>query len=341
MTSQDEPWIRCPLKQEIRAGLWESYVKTLTGTSPLRSYLTLYSPPIMDVKHLANRGLITFDGEVYRGVVGVAYTDEGYAEAVKQGRGRLEKLFTGDIRDILTNRNNVDHKSLSRKFPFDAVNLDYTEPIFCAANTHPISFHLKALDALFRLQKRTGCERFCLFLTTRAETGQLAESFLSEFKQRINDNLLRNTAFGQAFYSTYQVGSGDDLKASSHDDFVTLGLIKFVVSMLKDFQYEVKECDAVWLVRDASGPHVRSLLHLAFLIELHTPTPALKLQQYGRRLGQYHFGSLIAYMKKRASRELAVLKESIQGVALEAKHRAYIDRLVDQTYELPIPQQQQ
>ncbi|GAH48289.1 unnamed protein product, partial [marine sediment metagenome] len=85
MSPQVEVWDLCPLKQEIRAKLWESYVRKVTGGAALRSYLTLYSRSLMDVKYLTERGLITFDGEKYRGVVGVTHSPPAYAQAVRRG----------------------------------------------------------------------------------------------------------------------------------------------------------------------------------------------------------------------------------------------------------------
>lgn len=343
MSPRAERWVKCPLKQEIRAALWDSYITRLTGGAALGSYLTLYTQPLIDVKHFTERGLITFDGEVYKGVVGVAYSKEAYAQSISQGQGRLELFLDGDIRAILTDRKSTPHKLLLPKFPFEAINLDYCNSIFVATNRDPISLHVRALETLFDIQDQKGCQRFCLFVTTRAETGQFAASFLSDLEKHIDQNIMSDPTFGQRFYDTYGVNIAATLQSSSYDDFATLGLIKLIVSMLSDSLYEVTDCNAIWLIRDTQGPY-EGLLHLAFFIEKQprqSPQPATRIRQYGRRRLQYQVRHLIDYMNDRATSGLRTLKESSDYEVLQEKHGEYIDRLASRTYQLKIPEPEQ
>jgi len=336
-----EPWAECPLKHEIRASLWEPYVRKLTGSTALRSYLTLYSTSLMDVKYFADRGLVVFDGEVYRGVVGVTFVPEAFAEAVRRGQGRPEKLLTGDIREILTETKTSRHKELREKFPFDAVNLDYTDSLFRANTREPVPRHLKALETLFKMQSQNNCERFCLFLTTRGEVGQFAHTFLSQLEHFIDENISISPEFEQAFFATYNVNTGKNLAISAYEDFATLGLIKLVVSMLSDFQYAITDCNAVWLMRDVKGGG-EGLLHLAFLIDKQQNQSlglATRVSQYGRKRLQYHARRAVTYLNSRAANGLRILRESLDQASFMAKHGAEISKLMSQTYQLAVPQQ--
>lgn len=341
MGIKGEPWATCPLKQEIRVGLWEPFVRSLTGGRPLQKYLTLYSPSLMDVKHFADTGLIEFDEQkqMYKGVVGVTHDTGAFAEAIKLGLGRPEVLLFGDINEILTQVENPRHKQLLAKFPFEAINLDYEESIFSVRRPFPISQHVEALDKLFNIQYKKACQKFCLFFTTRAEPGRFPPRVVSDLEQIIDQNLRMSPDFGQAFNQTYSVNTGADLLGSSYDDFATLGLMKLVVSMLSDRDYEVTNCSAKWLNRDGQGGHTR-LLHAAFIIEkstLQSPQPAASVRQYGRRKLGYHARHLLLYLNDIVTNGLTILKESMHRATLQAKHGDDIARLLSKTYQLEVP----
>lgn len=69
----------CPLKHEIRVNFWEPFIRKL-GLPSIR-YLTLYSPPLIDVKYFALQGHIERKDGKYVGAVGVTYDEEAYADA--------------------------------------------------------------------------------------------------------------------------------------------------------------------------------------------------------------------------------------------------------------------
>jgi len=340
--SKSEPWATCPLKQEIRVSLWEPFVRSLTGGRPLQNYLTLYSPSLMDVKYFADTGLIEFDKlkQRYKGVVGVTFDTTAFAKATKLGLGRYEGLFPGNINEILTRGKKPYYNQLLEKFPFEAINLDYEDSIFSAGVSIPISEHVKALEKLFDIQNKQACQKFCLFFTTRAEHGQLRLSFLSQLGGHIDQNLHIAPRFGQAFYRAYRVNSAKDLLDSSYDDFATLGLIKLIVSMLSDCDYEVTNCSVSWLNRDVTGGGAR-LLHAAFIVEksmVQSPMPAAIVGQYGRRKLGYHVRHLPLYLNSRATKGLTILKESTDREALQAKHGGNITRLLATTFQLKVPE---
>jgi hypothetical protein len=292
-----EPWALCPLKQEIRATLWEPYLRKLTSGAILANYLTLYSTSMMDVKYFVDKRLISFDSGVYKGVVGVTYSGREYAEVVGRGKGRPELLIEGDIDDILTNGKNIKHKQLLEKFPFQAVNLDYTNSLFYTGISQPISPHIQALETVFNIQNRRDCERFCFFLTTRADNTQLANSLLQDLQNRIDENIKNNPDFGKKFLEVYAVKTGEGLRVAHYHDFATIGLIKFILIMLSEVGYEAVDSGATWLVRDVTGKN-EFLLHLAFMIEKRSTT-ATNINQYGRRQPQYYTAQAIKYMTDR------------------------------------------
>jgi hypothetical protein len=332
-----EPWASCPLKHEIRATLWEPYIRGLTGGATLIRYLTLYSPSQMDVKYFVEKGHISFNGGLYKGVVGVTYSRREYAEMVGTGIGRPELLIEGDINDILTNRKNTDNKKLLQTFPFQVINLDYTNSLFYAEIRDPISSHIQALETIFNIQNRKNCDRFCLFLTTRADDTQFSKVLLQDLQQRINENINSNVDFGQTYLKVYRVNTGEALRASYYQDFATLGLIKFILVMLSEVGYEAINSGAIWLIRDLTGKN-ESLLHLAFIIEKRS-TIATNVIQYGRRQPQYYTAQAIKYMTDRAKNGLKFLKETMNNQSLQKKHGPEIAKLMSQTYQLKIPNQ--
>ncbi len=340
MSSKGEPWATCPLKQEIRVSLWEPFVRSLTGGRPLQNYLTLYSPSLMDVKHFTDTGLVGFDQQkkIYKGVVGVAYDDTAFAKAIKLGLGRPELFLVGNINEILTQAGNRSRNQLIEQFPFEAINLDYEDSVFSSSKTFPVPKHIEALDNLFDMQRKKACQKFCLFFTTRAESGQLPPKVVSDLQQIIDENLLISAAFGQAFNQTYSVNNGADLLGSSYDDFATLGVIKLIVSMLSDRDYEATNCSAWWLNRDRSSG--TRLLHGAFIVEksdLRGPPRARILRQYGRRKLGYHARHMLPYLNSRRTNGLTALKESEHQAALQAKYGDDIARLSSETYQLQLP----
>ena len=118
----------CPLKHEIRASLWERYARAVVGTGRLKSYLTLYSPAMMDIKHFHRCGLLEFRN-VYQGVVAVTNDHDAYTEAITRGRGRPKLVIPADIDDLLMNSRRLSPTNRQRfrsQFPFQVVNLDYT-----------------------------------------------------------------------------------------------------------------------------------------------------------------------------------------------------------------------
>lgn len=336
MAAVDDKMAVCPLKHEVRIALWEKYIRTVVGAGHLKRYLTLYSPPLMDVKLFAEKGLIVFDPEkqLYVGVVGATYDAKAYAAAQDTLGGRLDLLLDVNINHLLDKPSKypVKAKQLYEKFPFDAVNLDYTNSIFHESTKEDISEHLGALDALINRQNAAGAKKFALMITTRSDL-KFAEAFLADINARIDANIKTTPGFGDEFARVFKCESADALAAAAHGKFLSVGLAKFVAAVLGDHGYRISSCDAHWLIRDAVKP-VRELLHLAFLVERPPVPRALKKPtDAGRRLES----EIVKFVGKHVD-GIASIKETSDFKILYERHGAEIARLSTLNFEVATPE---
>ena len=339
MSFVDDIMAQCPLKHEIRASLWEPYARKVAGPGPLLSYLTLYSPPMMDIKHLEQKKLLRFDGEKYVGVVAVTYDENAYAEAVSSSRGRPQLLLKGDINELLVAARGGGEaaRQLAEHFPFQAINLDYTNSLFCSVNAHPISRHLQALDELVRRQQECGASKYVLFITTRAEPSQFRTEFEQELVSYVDRNVGHDQAFANQFRKVFGIATAGELLSQSYRDFIPLGLVKMVIRILASRNFEVQDCDAWLLIRDSRPPE-QWLLHLAFLVRAGTIPAASKLRDLGRPRQYIFERKATMILKKRGNNELVSLAESADGERLRVKHGNYVSNLAALTFELSIPE---
>lgn len=340
----DDIMARCPLKHEIRDSLWVPFARKVAGSSALSKYLTLYSPPMMDIKHFHQNHLLDYDGETYRGVVAVTYKEKHFAEAMGRSAGRLALLLPGDIDQLLTAEDTPDAKRLRSEFPFQVINLDYTNCLFGQTNPRPISEHLQAIDEIIRLQHRTRSDEFVLFVTTRAEKGgtstprnRFTGAFLQELSDRIDENLGGNLEFSQSFRRCFGAFAGKDLLERNYKSFVPLGISKLVAGILARHSYEIESADGRVLVRDQRGP-VRWLLHLAFHIRSSILPRASRLRELGRPTDFYFERTLAGFVDLVGNGNLLWLSETADGRRLDARHGAYLRELFAQTLDLGIPE---
>jgi hypothetical protein len=339
----DDIMARCPLKHEVRDLLWVPYARKVCATGHLSKYLTLYSPPMMDIKHLHSNGLLRLDSESYQGVVAVTYDSIHYAEAMTRSGGRPALLLSGDIDCLLTQEDRADAKRLRDEFPFQVINLDYTNSLFNSANRRPVSAHLEAIEEIVRLQHRSSCNEFALFLTTRSDQGdrhhrsQFTHEFLRDLSKRIDANLRENTEFAQSFRRHFGEARGKTLLAERYDSFVPLGIAKLVAGILAQHSYEIASADGRLLVRDG-GKHVRSLLHLAFQVQAAVLPRASKLRALGRPRAFYFERTLAEFVDKIGNGSVTLLKESADRRRLQTKHGKRVRELAMQTLNLPVPE---
>jgi len=298
---------------------------------------------MMDIKHLHRSGLLGYDGETFEGVVAVTYNAAHFAEAMKRTNGRPQLLLNGDIDQLLTQDDTLDAKRLRAEFPFQVINLDYTNSLFGQANTQPISQHLQAIEEVIRLQHRRHCENFALFVTTRAEQSntpgrnQFTKQFLRELSTRIHENLQENPEFADAFKRSFGHLSASGLLAKRYDAFVPVGISKLIAGILAAHSYEIVEAQGRMLVRDAASP-VRWLLHLAFHICPSVPPRAAALRELGRTRALYCERTLAAFVSTVGNGNLVWLRESADGDRLMGTHGDYVQELASHTLDLKIPE---
>jgi len=325
----------CPLKHHIRRELWLRYIKLVVGDGKLTKYLTLYSPPMMDIKLFAKQKLVEHDGEKYKGVVAVTYDDEAYDKAISTIPCRPEVLLVGDINTLITRASS--DKQLQEKFPFQVINLDYTNSLFSEHNSAPLSDPLRALDELARRQKATGQERYALFITTRAEEGQFAPHFLEDLKNRVDDNIKKNARFADVVHSIYKANKGSELLKSRYKEFVPIGLVKMVSNVLASYRFQVSHSDAVLLVRDSKRP-TRWLLHLAFIAQAVPLERAHTLRDYGRPAAEQLEQTIACFVEAISTKGLLELKETTDTKTLNHKYVAEVKELAGQTFEIVPPE---
>ena len=328
---------RDPLKHKVRSELWESYVSRITGGRPLRSYLTLYSPPMMDVKHLYRKGLVDRTSETYSGVTGVTLDEDAYAAAIDQSSHRPELLVLGDINQLLLRKPlSAQAKQLRNAFPFQVINLDYTNHLFANVNRNPISAHLAALDEIIIRQHKQRIRQFCLFLTTRADveyTQRFAEPFLRDLTRRLNQNIDSHPNFSTGFNRSFGCQSGEALKARNYQDFVSIGLVKLVSQILQSHNYNLHRSDSALIIRDDSAQE-RRMLHLAFAVRESRPgrARARNLHELGRPQSQT---GVLGFLRNRDTQ--LVLRTSSDLASLRQEFDGYLSALAAETFELEVP----
>ncbi|RJQ15084.1 MAG: hypothetical protein C4560_11025 [Nitrospiraceae bacterium] len=331
-----------PLKQHIRQTLWEAFIKKLRR-KPI-TYLTFYAPTIMDVKHLARSGYIKFEDSVYKGVVGITKDEKhGYPLAISEGKGRLELFKIGEAHALI----DAKEKDFLDKFPFDVINLDYCNYIFGQNNNPFVSNNLKDISLIINQQRRTQCDEFILFLTTRtdrtkAQVGSrekigFADNFLGDLKDRINLNIQNNSTFRSKYHKLFAGESVANIASSKYNEFVNIGIVKLLSMELASQDYGIVDCTATWLIRDEVKPQ-RDLLHMALHVKDGNVTKvgARELSSFGR----YY------YLERGAEKILERLQDGGVTSVTEKKDKKkleellghYIKELREDTFEIRVPE---
>ncbi len=328
MPEIDNIMATCPLKQDFREKFWLPYIKKL-DKKPIK-YLTLYCPPAIDVRYFCDKGLIEFRNDVYQGVVGVAWDNKGYAPTIENLEGRLEKFKVGKINNFLKKND----KELVDKFPFDVINLDYCNHL---VNNY-VSDNLEDIERITAMQKSKNCSQFILFITTRTDKNESQVGFPPGFLKLLDYRIKLNISKFSEFRSKYnKLFNG---KTPSDNEFLLIGIVKFVSNILAENGYLIKECSAGWLMRNIikPGKPERDLLHLAFSVSLKKVK-----KEYRKTFHEYGGGRI--YLEPSAARILDqmlanrvyALTEKDDKAKLEITYGAYLARLKETNFELSIP----
>jgi hypothetical protein len=327
----------CPLKQHIRAGLWDSYVARLAKKN-IR-YLTLYSPPIMDVKYFASRGYIQFEDGTYAGVTGITRDPLGYSDTAAGGRGRPELVKIGLAHKLLEEKD----RELVAKFPFDVINLDYCNYLTTPGGEEAyVSGNLKDIISLLFHQRKANQEVFVMFLTTRtdqrASGGGFDKLFVDNLADRISRNIQYVPEFKEKYLSLFKSQDPISLLAKQYNAFIAVGIVKLVSMVLATHGYAIEDCDGRWLVRNNTVPE-RDLLHVAFLIsrgESMRFRPSKRLTDLGTVICLERGAGVI--LDKLRDKKVGEISERQDYDRLLRIYGRDIKRLREDTFELPIPE---
>lgn len=338
MPSIDELMATCPLKQHIRKNLWETYILKL-AKKPIK-YLTLYSPPLIDVKHFAREGYINLSDKMeYSGVVGVTLpgdNERAHARAISEGKGRLRLLKTGYIHELITNGD----KELTEQFPFDVINLDYCNHIFGDINTDDLSDNLQDIEQIIKCQAKKNIPQFVIFITTRTDkhssannTG-FAQTFIDALGNKIQRNIDLDAGFKNKYHEIFNNLTVQQVHTQRYTDFISVGIVKLVLMGLTDKGYYIDDLDISFLKRDDHQP-TRELLHLALSVSRYTGHQGQTLRQYGR-VSYSEKGSTIV-LDKVKNNKIVFLSESADKTELERIYGNYLKDLSEDTFEIRTP----
>lgn len=332
MNGVDTLMATCPLKHEIRVSFWEPYIKKL-GLKTV-SYLTLYSPPLMDVKYLHYKGLIETDDVSYKDVVGVGFNTDSEADTTANLDKRLGLLLSGDINTLIYDggRKSLKVKQLEEKFPFDVINLDYTDTLHNYSREEELSPHIKAIDTILSRQQKGNKDEFILFVTTNANLTDYNPEFIEHLKGLVTKNINETPGFSDKLQKVTDCVNTDDYFHTFQQDCFAVSLVKYLLSFLSDHNYTIEDGDIKWLMRD-EGKYVTNMLHLGFHIKRFIPPPVKAKATVGKRKNDVEFKS-VEFIKKKYH----ILKESVDKQRLWDKHSAQINGFNNLTFELNVPE---
>jgi hypothetical protein len=329
----------CPLKQHIREVFWLPYITKL-AKKPIK-YLTLYCPPLMDVKHFYKKNYIKLEDGVYSGVVGVTNDpEEGYSKTISGAAGRPELLKIGFIHDLMQKK----EKDLLEKFPFDAINLDYCDQLFGKLNKEDISRNLNDITRIIEHQSKGNSNKFVLFVTTRADIsnagGGFAPNFLDNLSDRIEANIKINPTFNRKYKQLFNNHLPKEIATTNYQSFIATGIIKLISMELAVQGYTIKDCDVFWLTRNQNPPQ-RDLLHIALFISEGSNDDLIKFRENRlRHIGSFIFLEMGAtlILDKIIGGQIKSINEIEHRKSLEMEYGKYLESLNKENFELPVPE---
>jgi len=334
MSSIDDLMTVCPLKQFIRENLWESYIEKLKKKSI--KYLTLYCPPVMDVKHFYKRGYIELIDGVYRGVVGITNDPKvGESYTFSTSHGRFELFRVGLLHELLESGD----RDLKGKFAFDAINLDYCNHLFGEDDTEYLSSNLKDIEIVITEQENKACEKFVLFITTRTDNNTkrkmgFAPGFLRDLSTRIVSNINSDGRFKTKYMEIFNNRPPISIVKLNFRTFISLGLVKLILMLLWDHDFVINNYNAYWLIRNEKPPE-RDLLHIAIFATNIKPRKVEKLKQYGT--SKYKKEDATIILDKIIDKEIVYVTEKADKIKLQQKYSEYLESLNSETFDLTIP----
>lgn len=245
----------------------------------------------------------------------------------------MELILPGDINELLgTDRGAVAVvKQLKEAFPFDVINLDYTDLLHFAGLKSEISEHIQTIDEVFRLQRERKKEKFVLLLTTRVIMNKYNQQFLDDLRRGIDENIAKTPRFCDIFQRECGCMSATQWKKKDERSYFALALAKYLLRLLREFSYNLTDWDIRWLTRDEIPP-VRHLLHLALKVEDFIPKKTLRRKSIHHRTMEIEMKSI--EFIRRSYPELAEKKDRL---GLAKKHSEQLRALNASRFELKTP----
>lgn len=334
MATLDNTMATCPLKHEIRTALWDKYVSKIKKEH--KKYLTLFSPPLMDVKYLQRKGHIEINDYRYNDVVGVYLQDkkdENYTKIISEGKARIGSLIEGDINDI-----NKINREIKPHFPFDVINLDYCNYITAGTYSPYVSEHLNAIEEFIKFQSLNGQQDFILFVTSRidpttSKNKGFDKEFLDHLLSIIDDNIKTYSVWENGYKKAFDNLTLKQFRNALTQDFITIGLTKLLAHPLSRYEYKIHDADAYRLIRDKKNPPI-DLLHLAFHLKL-VKSSKQKIQGYTQSRNYEKESKVI--LNKYIDHKVIILSEKVDEKRLKQIHGEIITDLNKENFEHPVP----
>ncbi len=332
MKRVDELMATCPLKHEIRVDFWEPYIRKLKR-KPV-SYLTLYSPPLMDVKYFHNCGLIEENDGVYQNVVGVGFNTDAEADTTARLDKRLELLLSGNINTLITGDKSKPEKvkQLESKFPFDVINLDYTDTLHNYSREEELSPHISAIETILERQSKRNKEDFILFVTTDANMPAYLPKFIEDLRALIDKNIAETPQFSERLKRATNCNNSTEYFNRFQKDCFAVSLVKFILGLLSDYSYTIVKGDIKWLIRDQRDEEKR-MLHLGFHIKRFMPPKINSRSAIGNRRNNVEAKS-VGFIAK----DYYAITEKNDLDRLKRLHAEQLNDFNRRTFELDVPE---
>src|SRR5258706_3587761 len=229
LRKKNAAWELDPPKQYIRREGWEkvlaTFIQKIRASDVTRpwKYFTLPGENALDIGHLYRKGLLDVNPE---GKLSVAICDKLYGNQVAlrlQKFGGILATSERELHEALGDHNSL----LVRQFPFDVINLDFTNALIL-----PNLNNLFALDRIFDLQKGQG---FLLLLTSRPDKTQQ-----NEHLRILADNLQTVAKFEEAYRARYATNDPSAC-LTDYTTFTQIVFSKIVARYSREFRYTVHE----------------------------------------------------------------------------------------------------
>lgn len=271
-------WDEDAPKQYIRTHAWlkviQDYLtkKAKESADDLFKYLTFPGPNATDIGFLWRKGVIQRDDN---NKLNVAICDKYYAKSVVMNLSNIGSLLAASQHQ-LHEALKID-KLLIDQFPFDIINLDFTNNISSAQSTKKSKHNRDAIGSVFRLQ---GGKSFVMLLTYRAIND---EDSIAELLQIIETNITQEESFRTAYEQEYGTRDPRACIGDIHK-FNQLAYAKLIARYARDFAYRtIEHFCGKYSRSDANGNISYYMMVQSFEFEKITKDPADKYRvRYGK-----------------------------------------------------------